>query len=278
MANDYIIKKDTSVRVVAQNKNGLLFEVDPERSYDSDFVNVIYINGSQLDHYTQDGKTIFNPCAGNTRWGHVGDWYSDNIKPYIFKYIVDDERDDSLVFSESLIELLESLDTDQNIIVGKSYGGVIAGHSARSNLVSSVHMVNPSMMGSSLSNLKLIKYNCHSFTDLAIYLGCRHILEPGMKFTEENYRGVYVENSPKIHIYGGSINNLKPTTMMERIMHMGADKIYELSGLLSDGMAIWDENYIKSRGFDYTLMDRPYHHRSNHEDYMGKIYTKQIKR
>lgn len=278
MTNDYVIKKDTPVRVVAKNKKGLLFEVDPRRDYDSNSVNVIYINGSQLDHYDRKGKTIFNHCAENTRWGHVGDWYSDNVKPYIFKYIVDEDKDGSKVFSESLIELLKSLDTDQNIVVGKSYGGAIAGHAAQSSLVSNVHMINPSIMGSSLFNLTLMRYNCHSFTDLGIYLCCNRVVEPGMKFTEENYKGVHVENSPKIHVYGGAINDLKPNTMMERIMHMSADKIYELTGLLSDGVTIWDERYIENRGFDYTLMDRPYHHRTSHEDYMGKIYKKSIKR
>ena len=170
------------------------------------------------------------------------------------------------------------MDTDQNIIVGKSYGGIIAGLSAQSNLVKDVHLVNPSMLGSSLSNLKLIKDNCHGFIDLAIYLSCVHILEPGRAFTDENYRGVYIENSPKIHIYGGAVNDLKPKNVMDWVMKLGADKIYEITGKQSDGMAIWNEDYFVERGFDYTLMDRPYHYRSNEKDYMYKIYSKTIKR
>lgn len=170
--------------------------------------------------------------------------------------------------------MLKELDTDKNIVVGKSYGGIIAGLSAQSDLISDAYLVNPSMLGSSLSNLKLIKDNCHGFTDLVIYLSCLHILEPEKTFTEENYRGVYIENSPKIHIYGGSINDLKPVTVMERIMKLGADKIYELTGEKSDGMAIWNEEYLMNRGFDYTLMDRPYHYKTNEADYMYKIYSK----
>lgn len=278
MAKDYVIKKDTTFTEVVRNKNGLLFEIDPERSYVKDSYNVIYINGSQLAHYNKKGKTIFNPCAGNTRWGHVGDWYSDNIKPYVFKYIVEDDFDNSSKFTASLIELLKTLDTDKNIIVGKSYGGILAGLSAQSDLVSEVHLVNPSMLGSSLSNLKLIKDNCHSFTDALIYLSCCHILEPDRTFTKENYEGVYIENSPKIHIYGGAVNHLKPRNVMEWIMKLGADKIYEISGEQSDGMAIWNESYFKERGFDYTLMDRPYHYNSNEKDYMYKIYSKRIKK
>lgn len=278
MPKDYVIGPKTKLVEKVRDKNGVLFEVDPERQYDQNATNIIYINGSQLDHFNKNGKTIFNPCAGNTRYGHVGDWYSDNLKPYIFKYIVDDDYDDSSDFTFSLENLLEVLDTDKNIVVGKSYGGIIAGISAQSDLVQEAHLVNPSILGSSLSDLKLIKDNCHNFTDLLIYLGCLHILEPERCFTYENYMGVYIENSPKIHIYGGSVNDLEPTTVMERVMKLGADKIYELSGELSDGMAIWKEDYYKKRGFDYTLMDRPYHYKSNEADYMYKIYSKRIKR
>lgn len=278
MKKDYVITRKTELSEVKRNSNGVLFEVDPSRTYDKDHFNIIYINGSQIDHYNKNGKTIFNPCAGNTRYGHVGDWYSDNIKPYIFKYVVKDDQDNSTKFSQSLINLLDSLGIDKNIIVGKSYGGIIAGISAKSSLVSDVHLVNPSLLGSSLSNLKLIKENRHKFTDLILYLSCAYILEPDRAFTNENYTGVYIENSPKIHIYGGSVNDLKPKSFMDVIMKLGADKIYELSGKLSDGMAIWDEEYFKQRGFDYTIMDRPYHYKSNEKDYMYKIYSKSIKR
>lgn len=278
MSRDYVITPKTQLHEVARNKNGVLMEVDPDRTYSIGATNIIYINGSQLEHYNKNGKTIFNPVAGNTRFGHIGDWYSDDLKPYIFKYVVSEDNDDSAKFSASLVNLLKLLDTNKNIVVGKSYGGIIAGLSAESDLVSDVHLVNPSMLGSSLSNLKLIKDNCHGFTDLIIYLSCLHILEPERVFTDENYKGVYIENSPKIHIYGGSVNDLKPVTLMERVMKLGADKIKELSGEKSDGMAIWNEDYFKSRGFDYTLMDRPYHYRINESDYMYKIYSKKIKR
>lgn len=273
-AEDYKITSHSSMTTVTQNKNGLLFEVDGEKEFNKEHKNLIYINGSQLAHYNKKGQSIFSPIAGNINFGHVGDWYNQNLKPYVFKYIVDKDTDGVEEFKESLEEILKTLDTDQNILIGKSYGGVIASYLAQSNMVQDSYAINPSLCGTPLSDLSILRDTLRGVPDLIVYEVSKTLLEPGKRFTEENAKGVDVDYSPKIHIYGGCINDLIAYTPMQLVMHLGADKIVREAGKLSDGMAIWDEDYYQSKGFDINHFNRPYHYLSQNSHQMEKVYQK----
>ncbi len=270
---DKIITSKSSMNVVAKNKNGLLLEVDKHINYCNDPFNLIYINGSQLDHYNKKGNSIFNIIAGSSNYGHVGDWFNELYKPYIFKYIVNNDRDYSSHFSKSLLELIKVLNTNKNILVGKSYGGVIASVASESNLIKEVYAVNPSISGSPLADIELLKKYKKTLIDCALYAACLRILEVNREFTIENATGIDLDFNEKIKIFGGSINNLKPHTPMEVIMKIGANKIMEITGKRSDGMAIWDEEFFINKGLNYIELDRPFHHRSQNKVYMKTIYN-----
>ena len=115
-----------------------------------------------------------------------------------------------------------------------------------------------------------------NISDYITYIGCKRVLEPGRRFTLENTNGVDIDYSDKIHIYGGTIEGLRPHTIMEIIHTIGYDKIMRLTGQKSDGIAVWDQEYYDSKGFDTIIMDRPYHSHSELSSYM-KVPFQRVK-
>ncbi len=275
---DNNINRTSKIEVVGLNNNGILFSVNNHLQYNKSYKNIILINGSQFDHYNHNGKLIFNPFSiEESFYGHYGDFYNKDFKLYIYKYIVDNDNDNVIEFAYSLIRLLELLNSNQNIIMGQSYGGVIGCVASPSDLIKGVYAANPPIMGSPLSNLDLLKKNIKNPADLFLYIICSIILEPGKGFTIDDYLGVDIPINDKIHIFGGAINDLIPNNIMEHIMHLGAKKIKQLSGKNGDGMTIFVEDYLKQLGLDVIVMENAYHHNLKNAHYKKIIYDKMKK-
>ncbi|MEG1008397.1 MAG: hypothetical protein RSF67_00995 [Clostridia bacterium] len=229
--------------------------------------------GSQLDHYDSTGTLKVSPVGKNYTYGHDCDWYSETNRPYIFKYIVDKKTDNSNNFSNSLIELMKLLDTNNNIVIGKSYGGIIAMVSSESDVIRSAVLINPSIQGTPLSDEGVLKnYKNGCITDVVIKFCCNFILEKNRGFTRENGKGIEIVENKKLIVFGGTINELVAENATEKFMKMGASVIKRMSGHQSDGVAHFDEEEYLSHGIPVINMAKPYHIYTQNKNYMSEIY------
>ncbi|MEG2310992.1 MAG: hypothetical protein RSB76_03285 [Clostridia bacterium] len=268
-----LIGRNSKLEVVGRNKNGVLFSVNTNESFNTDCNNIIYIMGSQFDHYDENGTLSVSPFGKNYTYGHHCDWYDEDNRPYIFKYIVAEDSDNSQNFSQSLIELTKLLNTNNNIVIGKSYGGIIGMVSSYSDVFKSVILVNPSIQGSPLSDEVMLKnYKSKKIPDIIIKFCCNFILEKNRGFTLENAKGIEIIENDKLIVFGGTINELIPNNLTEQKMKMGATVIMRMSGQRSDGVACFDENEYLLHGIPVVNMPMPYHIYTQDRKYMSEIF------
>jgi len=272
---------------VDSDKNGVLLSVCNDVIYDDDCFHVIYINGSQEDHYKANGYGALPLIMNERVWGHSCDFYGEGFKPYVFKYRINTGRDNSFNFSRSLLEAIKRLETDRIIIVGKSYGAIIACRLNESDLVRQIVCVNPCLLGSPLADINLFNSFAYGFSPLMqiVRLGQANVfkVEAGQTgFTREKVRGFEddIRRPEKIQVIGGSINHLSPRLLHpdEIVLSASAKFILQATGLTSDGMTVFAKNIYEGLGLEVTELDRPYHNRAEHPDYCQHVFQKVIEK
>jgi hypothetical protein len=287
------------LKEVYRDKNGILYEVVTDNSFSSNSKAIVYTNGSQLDHYTPAGneigyKQFFKNnilhqssnkthnsgslslvMGGGGMYGHSCDWYDENHQPYIFKYIVSDDKDGMVDFSASLIRAISKINKE-TIIIGKSYGSVIGAYAASHPNVSKILAVNPCFLGSPLANPEIMNKFHLNFSFCASSLFTKAILETNRNFTFEVANGMEIPQTDKLTIIGGSIKNLSLQKQSDYLMKIGYNTIMYLSGEESDGMAIWNRKKYNQVGVPIIEMERPFHANSQDSEYMKEIFVKQL--
>lgn len=266
--------KETKLKTAVSNKFGTLYACKAKdgSNLSVNSTKLVLINGSQLAHYNDKGYGNQPLNIGDPFFGHGNDVYDSSIDTYIFKYNTEFRpKANSHVYAKGLENLLEYLDTDNIVILGKSYGAQIGLAASVSKLVKGVIAYCPSIMGSPLQNIeKLRSYKPKNIKEaIVIKLAIATMIkELGKGFTRENGNGMDDIGNidvAKVHAYGGAINDLEPENMLERTMKWGADTIFNMSseldgiGQRSDGMAVWDPQVLEKYHIPYTEIDKPHH-------------------
>lgn len=325
--------KNSRLEQIYRDDNGVLFECLTDDKFSADAKAIVYIDGIQLDNYHINGaklsplykhnvlgleldvktsaiKNLSSNATADKKFGHDMDWYDQNHKPYIFKYIVDQDYDGVEEFSTSLKEALCKLKKEV-ILIGKSYGASIATYAKNHSDVSRVIAVNPSFMGSPLSDpdkmngvslnpfVNLVSHDRKDEDDMetSAYLVneekskifcmnlCVHlakllsgvILEPDKQFTMENANGILEKiSASKLTIVGGTIKNVIDRRTLDFLMKVGYEAIYHLTDKENDGIAIWDTYKYRDFGAEVIPMARPYHSNIYNEDYMKEVCTRTL--
>ena len=286
-------------QAIYRDANGILVP-----AYDSDFKPnkdakaIVYINGSQLDHYKPNGSIIginsficknvlkkqkvfnfgtFAPVLSDYgAFGHKGDLYDINHIPYVFKYIIEKDSDGVKQFSTSLKKALLQLQKEA-ILVGKSYGGVIASYAYEAPEVSKIMAINASYLGTPLADPDIMTKFKPYLPHIVSMIASKIILEADRNFTYENARGFEIPKTEKLNIYGGSIKNDKATNPNELLMKYGYETIYRITGKENDGVVIWDKELLEKSGNNVIELDRPFHHRTQQSEYLEETFVKTLK-
>ena len=281
-----IIGNKPIVSEVYSDKNGLLYDVNNGEYFSKQDPIIVYINGSQLDHYKKNGngKGLFMP--GQKSWGHNYDWYTNNLKPYIFKYRVNNSKDNSHNFSKSLYKALKTLETDKIILIGKSYGGIIASRLDSKDIIKKIIAVNPDLLGSPLADYNLfLKYYDYSTNLLKRLVWVSQILtfnkelkkDNQIEFTLEKSKGLFIEelkSLKKTIVFGGSVNHLNPKNIMEGLLQISAKVIFDMVGKNNNGTVIFEKNTYNDLNLEVIDLPRPYHFNTQESFYNYLIMLK----
>jgi hypothetical protein len=295
--------KDTTFKEIYSDDNGVLFSIKDEKiCFSKTAKAIIYINGSQLDHYSANGNsiglggfmkrnligvrntrnskksslgtlaTVFGDSGG---FGHDCDWYDENYIPYVFKYIVSKNNDGVKQFSTSLKKSLLEI-KKEIILMGKSYGGMVASYAHDVPNVSQIIAVNPPCFGSPLSDPDIMSKIRPNLSYLVSTIFANIVIEPYNTFTWQNAVGVEIPKTSKLKILGGSIRNIKANCYREQMMKIGDDAINYLTGEESDGVVIWNKDKYLEKGIEVIELDRPFHSNSQDSNSMMKICCKTL--
>ena len=281
-----LIGNRPELNTIYEDKNGILMSVNPNDKYEKDAYHVIYVNGSQEQHYTPSGKGRGLLMMGHNTWGHNCDYYSEKIIPHIQNFRVDESNDNSEQFSTSLYEGAKYLNTDKIILIGKSYGGLISLKLSDRDLIDQVVAINPVIFGSPFANKEMVdghKWKKDPLTKIVkgqIYSTFNRELyrDNQVGFTNEKARGMDLQeiNANKARIYGGSIVGL-PLKMSSNIheelaQKLAADVMYDMTGQENDSTVIWDKQALEQYGIEYTEMASPYHGNTQKSNYNRLIF------
>lgn len=295
--------KNATFNEVYRDNNGILFSIkDDNICFKENAKAIVYTNGSQLDHYLANGNsiglgrfiknnlivsgpsqksristfgTLSSVLGESGGFGHDCDWYDENYIPYVFKYIVSKNSDGVNQFSTSLKASLHEIKKEV-ILMGKSYGGVVASYAYDSPNVSQIIAVNSPFLGSPLSDPEIMSKIRPNLSYLISMIASNIIIEPYNTFTWQNAVGVEIPKTSKLKILGGSIRNIKANSYREQLMKVGYNSIKYLTGEESDGMAIWNKDIYLEKGIEVVELDRPFHSNTQDSNNMMKVCCKTL--